>query len=63
MGRTACTEPQCLYKSALYHIFTTRFSCNSEFACAVNSILNIAEFYRLLWFNDENLYMQLQKYH
>jgi len=23
MGRTACTEPQCLYKSALYLIFVS----------------------------------------
>jgi len=24
MGRTACTEPQCLYKGALYLFYITR---------------------------------------
>jgi hypothetical protein len=26
MGRTACTEPQCLYKGALYLTFTSEYS-------------------------------------
>jgi len=28
MGRTACTEPQCLYKGALYLTFISHYECN-----------------------------------
>ena len=28
MGRTACTEPQCLYKGALYLLLTSKFQMN-----------------------------------
>ena len=34
MGRTACTEPQCLYKGALYLFFTLQTS-----TCGHNTVL------------------------
>ena len=34
MDRTACTEPQCLYKDALYlYFFHVRYYCSSEKQC------------------------------
>ena len=33
MGRTACTEPQCLYKGALYLIFVVRHRKKQSFFC------------------------------
>jgi hypothetical protein len=31
MGRTACTEPQCLYKGALYHYLTVELYIYSPY--------------------------------
>ena len=52
MGRTACTEPQCLYKGALYLHLTFKFCCTqvkvlcvlSTITCKVSSANTVLEF-------------------
>jgi len=39
MGRTACTEPQCLYKGALYFFFYLHNTANNSFTLPVSSYL------------------------
>jgi hypothetical protein len=48
MGRTACTEPQCLYKGDLY-FFTAEFCGKLEvqFHAFVNSVAGTAQIVRL----------------
>jgi len=40
MGRTACTEPQCMYKGALYLFFTLSVRVSQ-----MNAIFNMTQLY------------------
>ena len=42
VGRTACTEPQCLYNGALYHVYLPYYHSNSDFT---NSDTKMVSFY------------------
>jgi hypothetical protein len=45
MGRTACTEPQCLYKGDLYlYLFTYFFHTNLSFQSNKKSQLHFSKF-------------------
>jgi len=39
MGRTACTEPQCLYKGALYLLFYYKHHATEVFQVLYASVL------------------------
>jgi hypothetical protein len=41
MGRTACTEPQCLYKGALYLTFYTYQKSQAENTISICNLMSV----------------------
>ena len=48
MGRTACTEPQCLYKGALYLFFTPNLTSNTNMRFSITDCAEDGEHLKVL---------------
>jgi len=63
MGRTACTEPQCLYKGDLYLFFTLQVELNNMYIyieCPRRNVPDFVRVFLMLKYTDitQNTYVQ-----